>query len=33
MRRDMNLIRLLLLELEGEEPRPDLSAYTQEQQA
>jgi hypothetical protein len=29
MRRDMNLIRLLLLEYEDEEPKPDLSAYTE----
>jgi len=28
----MNLIRLLLLEVEGEDPKPDVSAYTQEQQ-
>jgi len=27
----MNLIRLLLLEVEGEEPRPDLSVYTEDQ--
>jgi hypothetical protein len=27
----MNLIRLLLLETEGEDPEPDLSAYTEEQ--
>jgi hypothetical protein len=27
----MDLIRLLLLEIEGEEPKPDLSAYTEEQ--
>ncbi|MCG3148058.1 MAG: hypothetical protein PCFJNLEI_01500 [Verrucomicrobiae bacterium] len=33
MKRDMNLIRLLLLLVEGEEPKPDLSGYTQEQQA
>jgi hypothetical protein len=26
----MNLIRLLLLETEGEEPKPDLSAYSVE---
>ena len=26
MKRDMNLIRLLLLETEGEDPKPDLSA-------
>jgi hypothetical protein len=32
MKRDMNLVRLLLLETEGEEPKPDLSAYTEEQQ-
>jgi len=31
MKRDMNLIRLLLLETEGGEPRPDLSAYGEEQ--
>ena len=31
MKRDMNLIRLLLLETEGEDPKPDLSAYTEEQ--
>jgi Hypothetical protein (DUF2513) len=31
MKRDMNLIRLLLLETEGEEPRPDLSAYAEDQ--
>ncbi len=30
MKRDMNLIRLLLLETEGEDPQPDLSAYTEE---
>jgi hypothetical protein len=29
MKRDMNLIRLLLLEIEGE--KPDLSAYTEDQ--
>jgi len=28
----MNLIRLLLLKYEGEEPKPDLSAYTEAQQ-
>lgn len=33
MKRDLNLIRLLLLVVEGEEPKPDLSGYTQEQQA
>jgi len=32
MKRDMNLVRLLLLEAEGEEPKPDLSTYTEEQQ-
>jgi hypothetical protein len=32
MKRDMDLIRLLLLQTEGEEPKPDLSAYTDEQQ-
>jgi hypothetical protein len=31
MKRDMNLIRLLLLETEGEEPKPDVSGYTEEQ--
>ncbi len=31
MKRDMNLIRLLLLETEGEEPGPDLSSFTEEQ--
>lgn len=31
MRRDMDLVRLLLLQVEGEEA-PDLSAYTNEQQ-
>ena len=31
MKRDMNLIRVLLLETEGEEPKPDLSDYTEEQ--
>jgi hypothetical protein len=31
MKRDMNLIRLLLLETEGEEPKPDLSAYDETQ--
>lgn len=33
MKRDMELIRLLLLEVEGEEPKPDLSAYSSETQA
>src|SRR5437763_7550316 len=32
MKRDMELIRLLLLLYEGEEPKPDLSAYSEEQQ-
>ena len=32
MKRDMDLIRLLLLRAEGEEPAPDLSAYPHEQQ-
>jgi Hypothetical protein (DUF2513) len=32
MKRDMNLIRSLLLLYEGEEPKPDLSEYTEEQQ-
>jgi hypothetical protein len=32
MKRDMDLIRLLLLQAEGERPAPDLSAYTEEQQ-
>ena len=31
MKRDMNLIRLILLETEGEVPKPDLSAYTEDQ--
>lgn len=31
MKRDMDLIRLLLLETEGEEPKPDLSGYTEAQ--
>ena len=31
MKRDMNLIRLLLLQTEGEDPKPDLSAYSGEQ--
>jgi hypothetical protein len=31
MKRDMNLIRLFLLETEGEDPKPDLSAYTEDQ--
>lgn len=31
MKRDMDLIRLLLLQTEGEEPKPDLSRYTQAQ--
>ena len=32
MKRDMNLIRSLLLETEGEEPKPDLSQYSEDQQ-
>src|SRR3984885_8599316 len=32
MRRDMELIRLLMMEVEGEEPKPDLSGFTEEQQ-
>ncbi len=31
MKRDMNLIRLLLQETEGAEPKPDLSAYPEAQ--
>ncbi len=31
MKRDMDLIRLLLRGYEGEEPKPDLSNYTNEQ--
>ena len=31
MKRDMNLIRLLLLETEGEDPKPDLSAFSEDQ--
>jgi hypothetical protein len=31
MKRDMNLIRLLLLETEGEEPKPDLSVFSEDQ--
>lgn len=31
MKRDTNLIRLLLLETEGEEPQPDLADFTEEQ--
>ncbi len=31
MKRDMDLIRLLLLETEGEEPRPDLFGFTEQQ--
>jgi len=31
MKRDMDLIRLLLLATEGEEPKPDLSGYTEAQ--
>ena len=32
MRRNMDLIRLLLLQVEGEDPKPDLSEYSEEQQ-
>ena len=32
MRRDMNLIRALLLQMEGEEPKPEFSQYSEEQQ-
>src|SRR5258708_1781099 len=32
MKRDMNLIRLLLLDVEGEESKPDLSAFGESQQ-
>ncbi|HKP05207.1 MAG TPA: DUF2513 domain-containing protein [Chthoniobacterales bacterium] len=32
MKRDMNLIRSLLLLYEGEEPKPDLSEWTEDQQ-
>jgi hypothetical protein len=31
MKRDMELIRLSLLEVEREEPAPDLSGYTKDQ--
>ena len=31
MKRDMDLIKLLLLKAEGEAPEPDLSGYTDEQ--
>jgi len=31
MKRDLELIKLLLREEEGEEPKPDLSPYTEEQ--
>lgn len=31
MKRNMDLIRLLLLEIEGEPPAPNLSTYTEEQ--
>jgi hypothetical protein len=33
MKRDMNLIRNLLLELEGEEPKPDLTPWSKKQLA
>jgi hypothetical protein len=32
MKRDMELIRLLLLVYEGEEPKPDFSDYSEDQQ-
>ncbi len=32
MKRDMELIRLQLLEVEGEPPPPDFAGYTEEQQ-
>jgi hypothetical protein len=31
MKRDMNLIRLLLFETEGEDPKPDLSTFSEDQ--
>ena len=31
MKRDLDLIRLLLMQAEGEQPAPDLSAYSEEQ--
>lgn len=31
MKRNMNLVRLLLLDREGAEPKPDLSAFTEEE--
>lgn len=31
MKRDMDLMKLLLREVEGEEPKPDLSGYSEEQ--
>ena len=31
MKRDIDLIKLLLRKVEGEEPKPDLSSYSQEQ--
>jgi hypothetical protein len=31
MKRDMNLIRLLLLDTEGQDPKPDLSPYSEDQ--
>jgi hypothetical protein len=30
MKRDMELIRLLLLEVEGQDPKPDLTGYSEE---
>ncbi|MGI8966702.1 MAG: DUF2513 domain-containing protein [Limisphaerales bacterium] len=32
MKREMDLIRLLLLEVEGELPKPNLESYTEEKQ-
>ena len=31
MKRHLELIRLSLIEVEGEEPAPDLSGYTEDQ--
>jgi hypothetical protein len=33
MRRDKELLNKLLLLAEGEEPKPDLSGYTEQEQA
>jgi hypothetical protein len=33
MKRDMELIRGMLLQLEGEEPKPELTKWTEEQKA